>query len=125
MAGLAGGHPESVGVWGGDPSRARRDLATLEALLRWAPAVIVATGAAGVGLGLVGVSRDGTEVRLIGAAIVLGSVVLALLGAIGALVTRVAVARWHESLPPPHVNGTAGLGDTDPGPIGETDVSTE
>lgn len=93
--------------------------------MRWAPAAIVATSLAGVGLGLTAVSHDGAEVKLMGASLVLGSVILALLASIAALGACVAVARWHDSPPPPHVGGAGGPAGTTGGPRGQTDVPSE
>jgi cation transporter-like permease len=84
----------------GDPSRARRDVEVLMTLLRWGPAVIVVVGAAGVLLGLVGLAHESAEVRLMGASLVLGVVVLCLLALIATLWARVAVARWDDPPPP-------------------------
>jgi hypothetical protein len=75
--------------------RTQRDLATLERLLSWAPAVIVATSLAGVVLGVTAVLHSRVEVRLMGALILLGSAVGALLASIACLCARVVVARWH------------------------------
>ena len=49
------------------------------ALLRWAPVVILVVGAVGVLLGAVAMGHDAAEVRLMGASLVLGVVVLSLL----------------------------------------------
>jgi hypothetical protein len=89
-----------VGKGLGDPSRARRDVELLTVLLRWGPAVIVVVGAAGVLLGVVGMAHHAAEVRLMGAALVLGVVVLSLLALIATLSARVAAARWTEPAPP-------------------------
>ena len=68
------------------------------ALLRWAPVVILVVGAVGVLLGAVAMGHDAAEVRLMGASLVLGVVVLSLLALIATLWARVAASRWD---PPP------------------------
>ena len=77
------------------------------ALLRWAPAVIVVVCAVGVLLGTVAMGHEATEVRLMGASLVLGVVVLSLLSLIATLWARVTVARW-DAAPSAAVRGDDG-----------------
>ncbi len=66
-------------------------------VVRWAPTVILLTSVAAVVLGLFAVSHDAAEVQLLGASLVLGTLVFTLLALTFVLFVREAIARWGGS----------------------------
>ena len=114
-----------MGIGEGDPSRLRRDVVMLARLLRWAPAAIGTTSILGIGLGVMAITRDGAEVRLMGASLVLGSAMWALLGLIAALCARVVVARWDDPPARPPVSWAAPSARSHGDPTATTDLPRE
>ena len=93
----ASGQPYGVGKAAGRRARFGSDVELLALLLRWAPAIIIVTGVAGVVMGLVAVSHDRAEVQLIGASVVLTAVVSAVLALTFVLLARTALAQWQDA----------------------------